>query len=604
MHNYIKNQLLQQNGKIIRVLATDNNVLIIDCLKRTMPQWMLTEELRDWAPCDETALPLPEVPVCSIEALTPEQRKVMHERYTLIAPVIPFIHKEAQRTAMIAQMAELNNVSKQTVRKYLCIYLTYQRMEMLAPTTQREKREITADEKNFRWAINRFYYSERKHSLPTSYNLMLQHKYTDTAGQLLPGYPPFHRFKYFYQKTRKAQTALISRKGKTAYQRDSRPLLGTIQDFAPAVGTAMLDSTICDIYLVNESGQLVGRPILTLCVDAYSSFVCGYHLSWEGGIYSLQQLMHNVVANKVELCTKHGIAIKPEQWSVSGILPSVIVTDKGKEYVGSTFEQLTELGIRMVNLPSFRPELKGIVEHAFCMIQSYFKPHLKGKGVIESDFQERGGHDYRKDACLRMEDFEKILLKCILYYNNNRLLGEQVLTKEMIDAGVQPTANSVWHWSCVQPGANLIPVDEELLRLTMLPRTEGKFTRRGLVVHKQRYRHSEGKFTERYLNGSKATVAYDPDDISCIYLVENGLYTRFELILKVYDNLSLEEVMELQAQQQAAKKNAQPQKDQALIDLVASIETIANARGHSCDVNLKGIRQTHKTEKQRRRTKQ
>lgn len=601
MHNYTKNQLLQQDGKVIRVLATDDNVLIIDCMKRSMPQWVNAEDLQGYEVCEESALP--NINIHTIEELTPEQRKVMHERYTLIAPILPFIHNEMERSDMIDRMAELNQVSKQTVRKYLCLYLAYQRMEVLAPTTQREKRELTQDEKNFRWALNKFYYTQRKHSLVTAYNLMLKDKYTDATGQLLPEYPPFHRFKYFYQKTRKAQTALISREGKTAYQRDSRPLLGTVQDFAPAVGTAMLDSTICDIYLVNESGQLVGRPILTLCVDAYSSLVCGYHLSWEGGIYSLQQLMHNVVADKVELCTKHGIVITPEQWSVGGILPGVLVTDKGKEYVGSTFEQLTELGIRMVNLPPFRPELKGIVEHAFCMIQGYFKPHLKGKGVIEPDFQERGGHDYRRDACLTMDDFEKILLKCILYYNNNRLLGEQVLTKEMILGSVQPTANSVWLWSCAQIGANLIPVNEEQLRLTLLPRTEGKFTRRGLVVHKQRYRHCSGKFTERYLNGGKVTVAYDPDDISCVYLVEAGLYTRFELVLKVYDNLSLEEVIELQSQQQAAKKNAQPQKDQALVDLVASIETIANTRGHSGDVNIKGIRQTHKTEKQRRRSK-
>ena len=602
MHNYIKNQLLQQNGKIIRVLATDNNVLIIDCLKRTMPQWLSPDDLQGYDICEESALP--DISIQTMEELTPEQRKVMHERYTLIAPILPFIYNEAERSSMVSRMAELNQLSKQTIRKYLCLYLTYQRMEVLAPPLQYKQRELTTDEKTFRWALNKFYYTQRKHSLPTAYNLMLKEKYTDETGQLLPEYPPFYRFKYFYQKNRKAQTALISREGKTAYQRDCRPLLGTVQDFAPAVGTAMLDATVLDIYLVNDAGQLVGRPILTLCVDAYSSLICGYHLSWEGGVYSLQQLMSNVIADKVELCAKHGIAITPKQWPGGEILPGVLVTDKGKEYVGNTFEQLTELGIRMVNLPPFRPELKGVVEHAFCMIQSYFKPHLKGKGVIELDFQERGGHDYRKDASLTMEDFEKILLRCILYYNNNRILGEQILTKEMISSDVQLTANSVWQWSCAQVGSNLIPVDAEQLRLTLLPRTEGNFTRRGLVVHKQRYRHCSGKYTERYLNGGKVTVAYDPDDISCVYLVENGLYTRFELILKVYDNLSLDEVMELQAQQQAAKKSAQSQKDQALIDLVASIETIASTRGHSGDVNLKGIRQTHKTEKQRRRSKQ
>ena len=603
MPEYSKNQLLRHDDRIIRVLTVDTDVLTIDCLKRTMPLRMPASELRDWEPCDESALPSPEVPICNMEELAPEQRKVMHERYTLIAPVIPFIHKEAQRSAMIAQMAELNGVSKQTIRKYLCLYLAYQRMEVLAPPLQQKERELTPDEKNFRWALNKFYYTQRKHSLPTSYNLMLQHKYTDATGQLLPGYPPFHRFKYFYQCHRKEQTALISREGKTNYQRNARPLLGTIQDFAPAVGTAMLDSTICDVYLVNDSNQLVGRPVLTLAVDAYSSLICGYHLSWEGGVYSLQQLMHNVVTDKVTWCQRFGISITPDEWPVNS-LPGVLITDKGKEYVGTTFEQLTELGTRMVNLPPYRPELKGIVEHAFSLLHSYFLPHLKGKGTIEPDFQERGSRDYRKDACLTMDDFEKILLRCILYYNNSRLLGEQILSKEMVSAEVQPTANSVWQWSCTQEGANLIPVDAGSLKLTLLPRTEGKFTRRGLVVHKQRYRHCEGKFNERYLNGGKATVAYDPDDISCVYLVESGLYTRFELILKVYDNLSLDEVMELQAQQQAAKKSVQPQKDQALIDLVASIETIANSRGQSGDVNLKGIRQTHKTEKQRRRSKQ
>ena len=603
MPEYSKNQLLRHDDRIIRVLAVDANVLAIDCLKRTMPQWVSAEELRDLEPCDEATLPSPEAPICDMEALTPEQRKLMHERYTLIAPVLPFIHKEAQRSAMITQVADLNNVSKQTVRKYLCLYLTYQRMEVLAPPQQQKQRELTPDEKNFRWALNKFYYTQRKHSLPTAYNLMLKEKYTDGTGQLLPDYPPFHRFKYYYQRHCKAQTELISREGKTNYQRNARPLLGSIQDFSPSVGTAMLDSTICDVYLVNESNQLVGRPVLTLAVDAYSSLICGYHLSWEGGVYSLQQLMHNVVTDKVTWCQHFDISIAPEEWPVNS-LPGVLVTDKGKEYVGSTFEQLTELGVRMVNLPPYRPELKGIVEHAFSLLHSYFLPHLKGKGTIEPDFQERGARDYRKDACLTMDDFEKILLRCINYYNNNRLLGEQILSKEMVYAGVQPTANALWRWGCAQVGANLIPVDAGELKRTLLPRTEGKFTRRGLVVHKQRYRHCEGRFTERYLNGGKATVAYDPDDISSVYLYESGLYTRFELILKVYDNLSLDEVMELQAQQQAAKKSAQLQKDQALIDLVASIETIASTRGHSGDVNLKGIRQTHKTEKKRRRSKQ
>ena len=116
MPEHRKNQLLRHDDRIIRVLAVDTDVLTIDCLKRTMPQWMPAEDLQEWEPCDEIDLPSLDAPICDMENMTPEQRKVMHERYTLIAPVLPFIHKEAQRSAMIAQMAEANHISELTMR--------------------------------------------------------------------------------------------------------------------------------------------------------------------------------------------------------------------------------------------------------------------------------------------------------------------------------------------------------------------------------------------------------------------------------------------------------------------------------------------------------
>lgn len=52
-------KLLRHDDRIIRVLVVDGSMLIIDCLKRTMPQWIPAEELLEWAPCNETALALP-----------------------------------------------------------------------------------------------------------------------------------------------------------------------------------------------------------------------------------------------------------------------------------------------------------------------------------------------------------------------------------------------------------------------------------------------------------------------------------------------------------------------------------------------------------------
>jgi hypothetical protein len=132
--------------------------------------------------------------------------------------------------------------------------------------------------------------------------MMLKEKYCDPAGNLLSNYPSFNQFRYFYRKHKKIENFCISRDGLTAYQRNSRPLVGDgVQEFAPVIGTAMLDSTICDIYLVNEKRELAGRPILTVACDANSSVCMGYVLSWENDTASLKNLMLNILTNFLSL---------------------------------------------------------------------------------------------------------------------------------------------------------------------------------------------------------------------------------------------------------------------------------------------------------------
>lgn len=125
------------------------------------------------------------------------------------------------------------------------------------------------------------------------------------------------------------------------------------------------------IYIVNEVGNVIGRPLLTTCIDAYSSLCCGYSLSWEGGIYSLRGLMLNIITNKQELCKKHGIIIEKSEWDCD-MLPGTLVTDRGSEYISETFEQLADVGIRIINLPSFRADLKSEVERFFWVGSRFF----------------------------------------------------------------------------------------------------------------------------------------------------------------------------------------------------------------------------------------
>lgn len=586
-----KNDLLKCENDLVRVLVIDGErVMIINCASPAMPRWTSADSLKGWERCAEGDYHIPDV-----RNMTAQQNKVMHERYTLIAPVLPFIHKESIRSTIIAQVAEMNNVSKQTVRKYLCIYLASQKIESLAPGGLCAEKALTPDEKNFRWALNRYFYTQRRHTLTTTYTLMLKDKYTDATGQLVDGYPPFHRFRYYYQKTRKLRREIAGRESYTAYLRDYRPLLGDgVQEIAPAPGVCMLDSTVCDIYLIDDSGSIVGRPVLTACVDAFSGMCCGYSLSWEGGVYTLRGLMLNTVADKVQWCREHGVFIESEQWPTYG-LPGVMLTDMGSEYKSDTFAQIAELGVKVTNLPPARPDLKSRVEKFFDVIQQLYKKYLKWKGVVESDYLERGARDYRLDACLTMQDFERVLLHCIVYYNFRRSAENYPYTEPMLEARVKPNASSIFAWGLSQPGANFIDATPEQIIMTLLPRTKARFTRKGLIVNGLRYRNDA--YTEQYLQGGDAVASYNPDDVTEVWLRENGEYISFKLIERRFAGKSLDGVKQMKVAQSELVRSTAEEELQAQIDLAQHIEVIANKQIEA--VGVKNIRQSRQRARNR-----
>ena len=595
INSLLKGKVDKDTG-IFRVLAVDTEkIFAIDCIRLVMPKWYDIEYFKEFGECGENILTeLSGYEIVDKESLDARSKKIMYERFTFIAGVLPFVQNKKRRNELISELAKTKNICKQTIRNYLCLYLAYQDISILAPK-QCEERELTADEKIFRWAVNKFYYTKNKNSLKTAYTMMLKEKYCDGMGKLLPEHPSFNQFSYFYRKYKNMQTFFISRNGIKDYQMNHRPLLGDgVQQYASHVGVGFFDATICDIYLVDDAGNLVGRPILTACVDAYSSLCMGYSLGWEGGVYSLKGLLLNIIMDKVEHCKKHGILIDKSDRNCCQ-LPAEFVTDRGSEYVSSTFEQVVmEFGVTITNLPAFRAECKSYIERFFGLIQGYFKPYLKGKGILMDDWQKRGSHDYRKDACLSMADFEKIIIHCILYYNSERVIENYPYTDAMLLAKVKPYASDIWEWGRQQMGANLIDIDEKKLVLALLPRTEGKFSRYGLKVNRMRY-HCEG-YAEQCLKGNTVTAAYNPDDVSEVWLIENGKYTKFDLIESRYKGKSLAAVQDMKNSQREIVKSVSEENLQAKIELAEHIQAISSKADRKEDVNLKNIRNTRKRE--------
>ena len=216
-----KNDIVKTSAGVFRILSFDGEkVLAIDCEKKTMPRFFpLSDfengEILDGIPC---SFPF-------WEELTPNERKIAQKRYTMIAAAVAVVSDKQKRNSMIDYASAQFGVSKQTLRSFLCSYLNYQDISVLAPQRKKEK-ELTRDQKIMRWALNKFFYTRNQNSLSTAYTMMLKEKYCDLNGNLVSEYPSFNQFRYFYRKTRKMENFHISRDGLTAYQRNSRPLVG------------------------------------------------------------------------------------------------------------------------------------------------------------------------------------------------------------------------------------------------------------------------------------------------------------------------------------------------------------------------------------------
>lgn len=95
------------------------------------------------------------------------------------------------------------------------------------------------------------------------------------------------------------------------------------------------------------------------------------------------------------------------------------------------------------------------------------------------------------------------------------------------------------------------------------------------------------------------TVAYNPEDVSCVWLLEKGSYIRFELIESRYRNKALSEVEKIREDKKKIMKSVSEENTQSKINLIHSIQTIVLSSVGNEKKTIKGIRENRKKEQMR-----
>ena len=180
------------------------------------------------------------------------------------------------------------------------------------------------------------------------------------------------------------------------------------------------DHTRADILLVDQFGQLLGRPWLTTVIDTYSRCIMGINLGFDAPSSQVVALALRHAILPKSYSSDYGLQ---EEWGTYG-LPEYFYTDGGKDFRSNHLQKISvQLGFTC-HLRS-RPSEGGVVERPFKTLNTEVFSTLPG--YTGGNVQERP-EDAEKDACLTLKDLEKLIVRYIVDNYNQRLdarMGEQ-----------------------------------------------------------------------------------------------------------------------------------------------------------------------------------
>ncbi|ART78113.1 hypothetical protein B4U37_19635 [Sutcliffiella horikoshii] len=268
-----------------------------------------------------------------------------------------------------------------------------------------------------------------------------------------------------------------------------------------------IDHTKLDLDILDNIGNVVGRPWVTLGIDLYTRMVWCMHISFEPPS-----------ANKVRKAVEQGVLIKNsrgrygtlKEWESFGI-PKNIVLDNGVEFDNAETKRIINevLKSNVRYRPIATPRYGGTIERLFKTLNSKLIHQLKG--TRKSNINDLGEYDAEKEAMLTLDDINEILTRFITdiyHYEEHKGLP------------LESNTPMVRYYEGLKLSGFPDFIEEqniEEFKIDLLPKALKPYTRDGVRLGNVLYRDSSLSYliNKREV---KYIVKYDIDDISYIYL--------------------------------------------------------------------------------------
>jgi len=258
-----------------------------------------------------------------------------------------------------------------------------------------------------------------------------------------------------------------------------------------------IDHTQLDIELISSrNGKPMGRPWLSLAIDAWSRRIVAFYLTYDPPSYHSVMM---VVRDMVQRFHR---------------LPEFIVVDNGKDFQSTAFEAFLQvMGVHLRFRPAGQPRHGAVLERIFGRAHTEYIHNLAGNTKATKNVRMTTG----KHMPVNFAEWTLEAMYCGIehwateYYEQepHPALGDT--PREAFLRGQRESgARSHKHILCNQDFliATCPPVDREGVRLVN--------RQRGVKVNDMLYWCSE--FYDAHISGQRLPVRYDPWDASSVYV--------------------------------------------------------------------------------------
>ena len=463
-------------ARVLQIVHTEDLLWIVRLGNLTeLPRPHSLSLLREMLLRGEAKVVAPEAPVLWGE-MSRTEREVVERRLSIIRGLTddPSIFIPAARKHLIAERAAQMNCAQNTVylalRKWWQGGQTRDALRNRRPTKptepdnggssltrQRGRKpsvslyagpyQVTNDDiRKIKSALQNHYLKGELSTWVSTYNNLIDTQYAYVDGDGVSNrrpqgeVPSFRQFKYYARKTLSLETILRRKRGDKKFDMNHSPRLSTIYVWSAHVGEVYeIDATIADVLIVARSdrSRIIGKPTLYLIYDRKSRLCPGFLLtlepaSWAGAMEAMLSLANDWAS----VCARHNVPYSAADWPAQGLFPASFVGDRGEMASKDSSSIASGLASTVTNTPALAPQGKGTVELGFRLIQQSLAPDTPGY-MPPGHEQRRRGPKYDKDACLTLDELEKIILEAAIAHNKS-LMERYPLRPDEVARGVPP----------------------------------------------------------------------------------------------------------------------------------------------------------------------